>query len=248
MAALSRGLGAAVLVLAAGLLLLVWSTAPQSPPLYDGITNCNGPYKYLNPPAGLSGQHRNPTSGVTAEQVKNGRFTVTTVQTKTPPTDAPQALLQLGDGAVRVPPGIKTVTLTVRPVPPPSRITGGVLDGNVYLFRATGNDGRQLALNPKVGGLLQLRKTGQELSARMELYQNGKWVPQSTLSFVNACYLATDARRFGYYALIAPTHESVFLVRYLPLLIVALVILVLAITALIAIRLSRRSAAPQEAR
>lgn len=245
---MKRGLGAAVLVLAGVLLLLVWSAAPQSPPLYDGIVACNGPYKYLNPPAGLGRQHRHPTSGVTVEHVRNGTFTVTTLQTKTSPTNAPQALLQLGDGAVRVPPGVTTVTLSVRPVPPPSRVTEGVLDGNVYLFRATGNDGSHLTLNPKVGGLLQLRKTGQELSARMELYQNGKWVPQSTLSFVNACYLATDAKQFGYYALIAPSHESVFLVRYLPLLIVALVILVLVITALVAIRLTRRTPAPEEAR
>ncbi len=244
---MSRRLGAVILVLAAALLGLVWSAAPQSPPLYDGLANCSGPYKYLNPPAGLGPQHRNPTSGSTVEHVKNGKFTESVVQTKQAPARAPQALIQLGDGAVNLPSGITTVRLTVRPVPPPAPISNGVLDGNVYLFRAIGNDGSSLTLDPKIGGLLQLKKTGQELSARMELYRGGKWVPQSTLSFVNACYLATDARSFGYYALIAPSHESAFLTRYLPLLIAAIIILVLVITALVAIRLSRRVPTVEEA-
>lgn len=245
---MNRILGLAVLILAAALLVIVWSVAPHSPPLYDGLVNCSGPYQYLNPPKGLGPQHRNPTSGKSVERLIHGKFTESALQTKAAAGNAPQAILQLGDGAVSVPPGIDAVTLLVRPVPSPGPISNGVLDGNVYLFRATGNNGRSLTLNAKIGGLLELRKTGQELSAHMEMYRGGTWVAQSTLSFVNACYLATDAKHFGYYALIAPSHESPFLTRYLPLLIVALVVLVLVITAFVAIRLSRRAPATEEAR
>lgn len=241
---MNRRLGAGVLVLAAVLLAMLWSANPHSPPLYDGLIGPAGPYRYVNPPPGLGTQHRNPTSGSTTERVTHGKFTESALQTK---EHVPQALLQLGDGAVIVPLGITSVRLSVRPVSPPGAIKNGVLDGNVYLFRATGNNGRPLTLNPKVGGLLELRKTGQELSAQMELYRNGTWVPLSTLSFVNAYYLATDAKRFGYYALIAPRHESPFLTRYLPLIIVALVVLVLVVTAFVAIRLSRRTPIAEEA-
>lgn len=241
---MNRRLGASVMVLAAALLAIAWSAGPHSPPLYDGLVGPAGPYRYLNPPRGLGAVHRNPTSGSTTERVTSGKFTESALQTK---ERVPQALLQLGDGAVKVPPGVTTVRLSVRPVPPPGPVSDGVLDGNVYLFQATGNNGRALTLNPKVGGLLELRKTGQELSAQMELYNNGRWIPLSTLSFVNAYYLATDARRFGYYALIGPRHESPFLTRYLPLLIVALVILVLVVTAFVAIRLSRRAPAAEGA-
>jgi hypothetical protein len=236
--AVNRGVGTAVLIVAGILLALLWMLGPVSPPLYDGLQGPAGPYKYVNPPPGLGVKHSNPTSGKTVERLSHGRFTETLVTTK---EHVPQALLELGDGAVIVPSGVTTVTLTVRPVTPPHPIDGGVLDGNVYLFRAEGNNGQSLSLNPKVGGLLELRKTGQELSAHMSTYRNGSWVAVSTLSFVRADYLATDAKSFGYYALIAPRHESAFLVRYLPLLIAALVILVLVITAFVAIRLTRSS-------
>jgi hypothetical protein len=148
-------------------------------------------------------------------------------------------LLELGDGAVKVPAGTTSVVLTVRPVPPPGQFSDGELDGNVYLFGATGRDGQALSLDRKVGGLLELRKTGKETTAHMELYRGGSWVQVPTLAFVNANYLATDAKSFGYYALVTPGHRSPFVTRYLPLLIAALVILVLVITALVALRLTR---------
>jgi hypothetical protein len=231
-----------ILAIAFAMLASVWLLAPHSPFLYDGLVGPAGPYRYVNPPPGLGAKHRNPTSGSTAEPLTQGRFTETVVATR---EHVPQALLQLGDGAVIVPPGVTRVRLTIQPVQPPGSISGGILDGNVYLFRATGNSGQPLKLNPNVGGLLQLRKTGRELSARVELYSGGAWVPQSTLTFVNANYLATDAKSFGYYALIAPSHEPPFLTRYLPLLIVALVILVLVLTGLVAIRLTRRAGAEE---
>lgn len=235
--------GASVLFVAAVLIGSAWVLNPHSPPLYDGLVGPVGPYKYLNPPAGLGSQHGNPTSGQTTEKLTNGKFTVSFVRTK---ERVPQAILQLGDGAVVIPPGVSSVTLRVRPVPPPGPIRDGDLDGNVYLFTATSNDGRSLRLNPKVGGLLELRKTGQELSARVEQYEGGQWISRSTLGFVNANYLATDARSLGYYALVAPAGQSSFLSRYLPLIIAAVVILILVITALVAIRLTRRTALAEE--
>lgn len=228
--------GCAVLIGTLPLLTLAWLWIPSAPPLYDSLQGPAPPYRYLTPAAGLGPQHRNPRSGRTVEKLTNGRFTETLVRTT---EQVSQALLELGDGAVRVPAGVASVTLSVRPVPLPSPIPSGDLDGNVYLFRATANKGQALALDPKVGGLLELRKTGKELTAQMETYTDGSWVSVPTLAFVNANYLATDAKSFGYYALVTPSHKSPFPGRYLPLLIAALVVLILVITAFVAIRLTR---------
>lgn len=225
-----------LLAAALPLLVLAWLVDPSAPPLYDGLQGPVGPYKYLNPPPGLGAQHRNPLPGRTVEHLSNGHFTETLLRT---PEKVPQALLELGDGAVQVPRGISAVTLSVRPVPPPQPIGNGDLDGNVYLFQATGNNGASLALDPHVGGLLELRKTGKELNAHMEIFKRGTWVPLATLAFVNANYLATDAKSFGYYALVTPSKGNTFFSHYLPLLVGALVLLVLVITALVAIRISR---------
>lgn len=240
---MSRTPGAAVLLVSGALLALVWTCGRPAVPLYDGLQGPVGPYRYLEPPPGFGPQHSHPTSGRTVERLTFGRFTETAVQTR---ERVPQAFIQLGDGAVMVPGGITRVTLAIRPVPPPGPINSGVLDGNVYLFTATGDNGRPVRLDPKVGGLLQLRKTGRELSAQMEMYKGGRWSPLPTLAFVNANYLATDAKSFGYYALIAPSHQSAFLTRYLPLLIAAVVILVLVVTGLVAIRLTRRPGVAEE--
>jgi hypothetical protein len=235
-AALSRRKSWLLLAAALPLLMLAWLLDPSAPPLYDSLQGPVGPYKYLNPPAGSGPQHRNPLPGITVQKVSNGRFSETLVRT---PEKVPQAILELGDGAVKVPHGITSVTLSARPVPPPGPISNGDLDGNVYLFGAKGSNGESLILDPKVGGLLELRKTGKELNAHMDIYRGGSWVPLSTLTFVNANYLATDAKSFGYYALVTPRRGNAFLSHYLALLIAALVVLVLVIAALIALRISR---------
>jgi hypothetical protein len=139
-------------VLVAGVALTgaAWTLAPASspPPLYDGLTGPAEAYRYLNPPPGTAATAA-PTSGSTSLAVANGSSAAGYLQTSEQP---PQAQFLAGEGALSVPAGTTSVTLQLRPVPPPAPLpaSAGRLDGNTYEVSATANVPGPVTV--KVGG------------------------------------------------------------------------------------------------
>lgn len=232
----SRLAGILILAVAGLSLALVWRLIPpSSPPLYDGITVVP-PYKYVHRPPGLGPEHANPTS---ARQTVRVHKTSPELYLATKES-APQALLALAQGALRIPPGVTRITFSIQPVPPPAPLAPAVLDGNVYLFQARANNGSTVTVKPGVGARIELRKTGAEANAVVEQYANGGWQRRQTLSFVNASYLATNATSLGWYALVFPNKAAASSSNsLLPLVIIGIAIIVLVVIGLIALRVVR---------
>lgn len=238
-----RGRGLGILAVGALLLVLAWLLAPpHAPPLYDGLTGPLPPYRYLSPPPGLGPQHHNPTSKVQVVKVSGHTSPEEFLVTR---ESVPQAILALAQGAVRLPSGTKEITFTIRPVKPPTPLPSGTLDGNVYLFQATAN-GRNLALNPKAGVRVSLRKTGSEAAATLEQYTGGRWVQRPTNIFVNLSYFATDAKSLGYYALVLNAGAASSSRSYVPYILIGLIVVLLILLGLIAWRLTRSGSAAEE--
>lgn len=195
---MSRRAGFSILAAAVAALILVWRLVPPlTPPLYDGINLPAQPYRYLNPPKGKLST-KPPTS---ARQVLtiNGKAPQVFLQTKENP---PQAILAIDSNGIKLPAGISLVTISIKPVPPPAQPSSGTLDGNVYLFQATSNSGKQLSLTKSAGAQVELREPGTGGHQVVEQYVDHQWVRRNSETFVNIQYLASNISSLGYYALV----------------------------------------------
>lgn len=218
----------------AGLVAIWLVTPPLTPPLYDGLTGNVAPYRYLQPPPG-TGKTPPPTSGKFTDAVAGGKSVEAYVTTRESPA---QAIAALGDGALRVPSGVKIIIVTIRPVRPPSPVPG-ILDGNVYLVGAHTPRGQAVNLAPGAAARILLRKTGAEATAVVEQFVAGSWTRRPTSNFVNANYLSAPMASLGYYALVLPNGAAAPGPDY-TLFAVGAVVVLLVVGALIALRLLRR--------
>lgn len=235
-----RRLGGLVLLAAAALLIGVWQVYPAaSPPLYDGIILQPPPYRYLTPPKGVT-QRFKPTSTSMTVAVANGKSPEEFVETQ---EQVPQALMVVDSNAFQIPAGVQRITFSIRPVPPPAQPADGAISGNVYLFTATGDNGVALKFNSGSVARIQLRKTVQTAHPVVEQYSNGQWQKRPSSLFVNADYLAANAKSLGYFAMVLPGARSAGASggsSALPFIVIGAVVVALVILGLLAIRLSRR--------
>ena len=224
-----------MLLAGAVLLAFVWYRAPpSSPPLYDGLILHPQPYRYLHPPPGTLSRGA-PRAARVDFPVRRGRSPLASVVTGERP---PQAILAALPGVFRIPRGVTRLTLTIRPISPPSPIGAGDLDGNVYLFAASGNGGRPVRMRPHASVHIQLRKTDAERKVSMERYADGRWIRQPLSAFAEEHYVAADTSHLGYYALVVPAGSPSSLLA--PLLIIGTVILIAVVAGLLALRAVRR--------
>jgi hypothetical protein len=149
----------------------------------------------------------------------------------------PQAQLILEDNAVPARLRLASVTLTIKPIVPPSVSPGGKLDSNVYAFGATTPSGSPVQFAPKATVSVQLRPAGLPGRPVIEHFVNGEWVTLPTHHFVSIPYYSTDVRTLGTYALITP-QKATSSPPWTLFAIVAIVVL-LAVMLLLLIRLSR---------
>jgi hypothetical protein len=135
-AAVSRQVATRVLLAGGALIAAVWALAPApSPPLYDGLSGPAEAYRYLNPPQGAQ-QTQPPSSATKTLSLTGGRTGAGFLTTE---EQSPQAQFLVAEGSFLVPPGTKSVTVTIKPVPPRSPLPSdlGRLDGNVYSITAS---------------------------------------------------------------------------------------------------------------
>jgi hypothetical protein len=241
-AAVSRlHVGLASLLVAFVMLAGVWLALPQlAPPLYDGIQLPPGPYRYLNPAPGQKGS---PTHAHQLLPLVNHRVLLTVISTREQP---PQARLTLQDNAFKIPPGVSSLTVTIRPVPPPATAPAGTIQGNVYAFGATAKNGAALSLRPG-GANVDLRGTGGRVKPVIEEYIGGRWEPLPTGQFLGILIFTATARQLGDFALVVPGAAAGSGVSLLPFLIIAVLVIALAAIGAYLLTASRQGRPPAAA-
>jgi len=138
-----------VLLAGAAMLAATWIVAaPPTPPLYDGLTGPAEAYRYLNPPPGSQGTQP-PTSASNTFAVTNGANAAGFLSTSEQP---PQAQFLVGQGTLALPSGSSSVTISVKPVPPPAPLAeaGKRLYGNVYEVQITADKPGAVTVKPDV--------------------------------------------------------------------------------------------------
>jgi hypothetical protein len=188
---------AAPIVLAAGIGLIVAAqlVAPVAAPLFDGLTVL-GPYHYLAPAAGQSGD---PTSATVTEQLANGASPGFNAATSESP---PQAQLIAAPDAFQLDPGSTSVTVTIKPIAPPAPSTVGTILGNVYEYSVADQNGVQLATRAGNDVTLVLRAPDATTEAVVAEFANGAWAQiDSSPSGSPAFFLGTTST-LGSFALV----------------------------------------------
>lgn len=209
MAGLRRGRRSrkAVLALAvpAAALLGGWAAGVfgSAPPVYDGLPLSAEPYRYLQPPPGARNR---PAPASASETVTvtgaSGAQTVALSTSENPP----QASLIFSTGAFG---GAGTrIVVKIAPVAPPAPPGRGRIDGNVYLFSATGpgpggGTPRPVPLVPGDTVTVALRATGASGRPTLETFSSGTWHALATTHVPPSEY-STEAGGLGYFALVIP--------------------------------------------
>lgn len=238
---------AAALLGAVALLGLARVLFPGAPPLYDGIGLPSEPYRYLTPPTGTPHTSKRPMSAVVPLPVADQKQSEGGASTGERP---PQAQLVLQPNAFKFPPGLKRMTLIIRPVPLPSPLPSGAIDGNVYVFGAHGADGRSLTAVPGKGRVW-LRAPSASGSPVVEQLVGGRWQQLPTTRF-GAVLFGASYQQLGTFALVlggspASGGSGGGGNALLPVLLVGGLLIALLLVLVWLVRM-RRSPAPPEAR
>jgi hypothetical protein len=198
----------AVLGAGAALLALVWALAPPStPPLYDGGPIIAEPYRYCQPPAGLS-TGKAPGSVDHVVGVQGGQSPAMAETTDEQPS---QAQLLAPQSALAVPPGTASLHVVIRCVDPPAvPPLGGRLDGNVYMIAVEAGT-TPLPIRPGQQVTVVLRGPAGVPNPTLELFSGGAWTRLDTQPLGNTApdSYAANVSQIGDVALVAaPTPTS----------------------------------------
>ncbi|TMB57616.1 MAG: hypothetical protein E6J47_01975 [Chloroflexi bacterium] len=162
---------AAWLTLGIGLLLMlaVQLSGHRAPAaLYDGVV-IEDPYRYLQPPPGAAG---NPSSATASAQVESGSVgQLYTATTEVPP----QAQVIAEPGALMLPAGATSVTLSVTPAASTALPTSGRLAGNAYRISVTDQTGAAVTIRPGSLVTLVLRADRPPGSGTIAQFVGGAW-------------------------------------------------------------------------
>ena len=154
--------------------------APAAVPIYDGIGNPDEPYRYVKPPASAQ-TTKAPTSASIVVPVHGSTSVAEYANTG---ESGPQLSLYLPLGAIQVPAGVSSVTVTATPTAPSSPLpTDGTIVTNVYRITATAN-GKDVSVvgSGKRQPTLQMRApSGQQPGPQFEYLTSSGWKPQQTI-------------------------------------------------------------------
>lgn len=191
----------ALVAIAAGLALAFAAArlAPlRTPPLYDGVVP-DQPYVWLDPPPGQPG---NPTSNSATVAVSGSASPLVTLDTL---ELNPQAQLFAPPGALGLPAGTTSITISIAPVEPQAPPTDGHIDGNVYRISIVNQAGAAVTADPTADVTLVLRATDPTTpAATLELYANGAWTPLKTDPEGFGAQFLAILSGFGDFAVVLP--------------------------------------------
>lgn len=130
------------LLAALAALLIVWCLAPAGLPVYDGIGQPDEPYRFVDPPA-TAKTIKKPTTAKRVVAVRDG---ANVGQFANSAEQAPQVSLYVAPGALDVPAGVTSVTVTATPMAPSAPLpTDGTIVSNVYRITAVA-DGQEVPI------------------------------------------------------------------------------------------------------
>jgi hypothetical protein len=187
-------------------LLTAWVLAPAAVPIYDGLSNPDEPYRYVDPPP-TAKTTKSPTTAKATVDVRNG---TNANQFATSAEVAPQVVVYVTAGSFRVPAGVTSIELTATPKAPTAPLPDdGTLVGNVYVLAATA-DGKPLELTATGNDAptLQMRAPqGKQPTTTFEHFEDGRWVPAKTARIGQDRY-QTSATQLGEWALVQLSDPS----------------------------------------
>jgi hypothetical protein len=182
-----------VLIVAARLLV------PSAPPLYDGVVPLEA-YRWLDPPP--PGQHGGAKGATAVIPVQGGKSPLVAVAT---PELQPQAQILAPPEGLALPPGAKTINVSIEPIPAEGIPADGHLDGNVYRFTVTDQDRAPITAPASARVSVVLRAADATASeATIERFVDGTWQPSKTSSEGFGATFLTIATDFGDFAVVAP--------------------------------------------
>jgi len=187
-------------VLGASLLLIVTArlALPAAPPLFDGIVPIS-PYVWLDPPAGDPGGAKGATADI---PVRNGKSPLVAVAT---PELEPQAQIFGQPGGLTLPPGARTIKVSIQPVPAEGVSTDGHVDGNDYRITVTDENGNALTAPASARVSVVLRATDPaRAEATIARLSAGSWQPLKTSSSGFGGSFVSVVTDFGDFAVIVP--------------------------------------------
>jgi hypothetical protein len=181
-----------IVVLAAQLL------APlPGPALYDGVFPIDA-YRWLSPPPG---EHGGAVGTSIVLPVSGSSSPLITLATSEVP---PQASLFAEPGALVMPAGTTSLTVSITPVPPDAQPTDGHIAGNVYRVTITTQAGVLVTALASAEVTVILRHPDITASdATLSLLSSGAWQPLKTDAALAASFVAI-VTTFGDFALISP--------------------------------------------
>ena len=164
------GLGAALLVLGLGLIVLGQLVAGAVvAPLFDGLV-VEDPYRYVEPPPGGAAD---PFAASAAEPVVNGAVPLVAIATEETP---PQAQMIAQADAFAVADGTASLAVSIQPLGP----TDPRIGGNIYRFTVTDQGGAPLDIVPGAVVTVVLRAPLPDPGAVIARLDGDQWVALPT--------------------------------------------------------------------
>jgi hypothetical protein len=186
-------------------LLAAWAVAPSAVPIYDGLSNPDEPYRYVQAPPGYHNPTKKPTIAQADVPVNNGR---SSAQYANSAEVGPQISLFVPAGALQPPAGATTIVVTATPEAPSKPLpTDGRIITNVYRITATGN-GQNAAVIGKgaTEPALQMRAP-KPPTGQLPVFEHRTptgWQHSQTIRIGQDIY-QTSAPVFGDWALVQPS-------------------------------------------
>ncbi|HEX8025014.1 MAG TPA: hypothetical protein VF484_02300 [Candidatus Limnocylindrales bacterium] len=182
-----------------GLALVAGRLSPTAaPPLYDGVTVVE-PYVWLDPPSGAPG---NPTGNHATVATKGGTSPLIALDTQE--TSTPQAQILVPPGALQLPAGTTSLTMSIKAVEPAAPPTDGHIDGNTYRITIVTQTGAPVTAQPGLATVVMRATAPPPGAITMELYSNGTWTDLPTDTEGPGDQFRAVVTSFGDFALVLP--------------------------------------------
>lgn len=189
-----------MLLLVSGALAIVVAqrvTPVLAPPLYDGV-NVLEPYRWLVPAAGAAG---GPKSASGTAKVTGGASPLIALATAEQP---PQAQIFATPGALVLPAGTTSISMSITPILPRILPADGHIAGNVYRISVANQGGIPLTAPASAKVTVVLRGPDTEPFVTLEQLTFEGWRPLKTEDAGFGSTFLAVVTGFGDFALVAP--------------------------------------------
>jgi len=189
----------ATLIVGLGLALAAARLAPlPGPPLYDGVVPVEA-YRWLDPPPGEHGGAQGASAVLPVSADTSPLVAIAT------PENTPQAQLFAAPGALTLPPGTTSLSVSITPVEATSLPTDGHIAGNVYRITVVNQAGIAATALPSASVSIVLRAPDQLTTvATISLDKAGTWQPLKTDAAGPGATFISVVTEFGDFAVTLP--------------------------------------------